>query len=76
LTRGIYWYESHFVFKVTTKEINLSAQNIRQFGWCVDSELGGTSQQTKCAQHTDKPETVVTMQMGDEDGTDLGKTQP
>jgi hypothetical protein len=67
--------ELHFIIQIATEEINLSLQDVSKFLGSIDRQLGSTSQQAKGTQHTNESETMVTMQMGDENGTDLGKTK-
>jgi hypothetical protein len=49
------------------KEIYLTLQHRFQFLWCMDMEGGRTPQKTEGRYHTDESETMVAMQVGDED---------
>ena len=67
--------EVDLVVEIMTEQLHLLFQHGLQGCRGIDSKTGRTSQQAKRAEHAYQPKAMVTMQMGDEDGTDLRKTK-
>ena len=76
LAGGIDGMEVNLVVEVVTEQLHLLLQHILQGSWRIDGQPCRTAQQAKRAEHAYQSETMVAMQMGDEDGTDLGEAKP
>ena len=75
LNHGVHRYEVHLIFQIATERVHLLLHDSSQCCRRIHRQLSRTSQQSEGAQHADESEAMVAMQMGDEDGTDLGKPQ-
>jgi hypothetical protein len=56
-----------------TKQLHLLFQHVFQSSRCIDGQTGSTAKKAESAEHAYQTKTVVTMQMGNENGTNLRK---
>ena len=75
LPGGIHGMELYFIIETMAEQAHLELQHFFQFLRRIDLKTGRAPQEPERAQHANEPEAVVAMQMGDEDGTDLGEAQ-
>jgi hypothetical protein len=68
--------ELHSETQVMGEELDLMVQFWSQGLWCMDMEGSCTSQKSEGGDHTNETETVVTMQVGNEDVAQFGETHP
>ena len=66
--------EHHLELQSEAEHAHLLLQQWLKGSRCIDMKRGSTSQQTECRNHSYEPKAMVAMQMGNEHGTDLRKT--
>jgi hypothetical protein len=74
MPRGVYGVERHIEAQIAGKESDLPFEHRSERLWPVHMKRCRTSQKAKRGNHTNQSEAMVTMQMGDEDMTQFGKT--
>jgi hypothetical protein len=65
--------EIDLIIEIVTKQLHLLFQHVLQSSRGIDGQTGSTAKKAECAEHAYQSKTVVTMQVGNENGTDLGK---
>ena len=71
---GVYGVEDDLEFEAVAKQFYLRMKHCFEFFRGVDMEGGSASEQAEGTDETNKTEAMVAMEMGDEDGTELGET--
>jgi hypothetical protein len=73
LNRSVNRMKVYFIVEIVAEQSHLPVQDVFHFLWSIDSQTGCSPQQPKGAEHSYQPEAMVAMQVGNENGTDLGK---
>ena len=70
---GVDFVEDDLVGGIGTEVIDLWLEDALEVVRSVDVEVLGASEESEGGEHTDEPEGVVAMQMGEEDGLEMGE---
>jgi hypothetical protein len=73
LNRSVNRMKVYFIVEIVAEQSHLPVQDVFHFLWSIDSQTGCSPQQPKGAEHSYQSEAMVAMQVGNENGTDLGK---
>ena len=70
---GVDFVKENLVRRIGTKVIDLWLEDALEVLRSVDVEVLGASEESEGGEHTDESEGVVAMQMGEEDGLEMGE---